>query len=129
MPDCGINELQRLNSRRGSRGCADCLVVEINSLDARLSRCITQGASFGKKSTRTPNRVFVVTDKWLREHSRAGSWTADQFSMLNIPWPPQRGWKWKVIGREITDDQRARFERALRSKAARSDSTLDMFRG
>ena len=54
MPDCGINELQRLNSRRGSRGCADCLVVEINSLDARLSRCITQGASFGKKSTRTP---------------------------------------------------------------------------
>jgi hypothetical protein len=54
MPDCGINELQRLNSRRGSRRCADCLVVEINSLDARLSRCITQGASFGKKSTRTP---------------------------------------------------------------------------
>jgi hypothetical protein len=49
--------------------------------------------------------------------------------MLNIPWPPQRGWKWKVIGREITDDQRARFERAMRAKQARAaDATLDLFR-
>jgi hypothetical protein len=72
--------------------------------------------------------MFQVTNQWLMQHSRAAAWTRDQFYALNIPWPPPRGWKWRVIGTTITDDQRARFERALRSKAARGAETLDLFR-
>jgi hypothetical protein len=72
--------------------------------------------------------MFVITDCWLMEHSRAAAWTRDQFAVLNIPWPPPRGWKWRIIGKTITDDARARFERAMRAKQARAEATLDLFR-
>jgi hypothetical protein len=73
--------------------------------------------------------MFVVTDAWLRQHSRDGGWTRDQFAALGLPWMPPKGWKWTIINTTITDDQRARFERAMRAKqATAADATLDLFR-
>ena len=71
--------------------------------------------------------MFTVTDAWLRQHSRDGGWTRDQFAALGLSWMPAKGWKWQVIGTTISDEAKLRFERALRSKAARRDSTLDLF--
>jgi hypothetical protein len=71
--------------------------------------------------------MFVITDAWLMKHSRAAARTRDQFNVLHIPWPPPRGWKWRVIGKTITDQQKARFEMAMRSKQARAEATLDLF--
>jgi hypothetical protein len=72
--------------------------------------------------------VFVITMQWLEEHrSQRGAWTADQFQAIGLAWPPPRGWKRRVIGKEISDEARARFEKAMRAKAARADATLDLF--
>jgi hypothetical protein len=76
--------------------------------------------------------MFAISDQWLREHSRAEAWTADQLRCIGIEWPPTRGWKRRVIRRTITDQQKARFEQAMRAKAARQatadSATLDLFR-
>ena len=73
--------------------------------------------------------MFTVSDEWLMKHSRAGAWTRDQIEALGIPWPPVHGWKQRdAVGRIITDTQKRRFERALRSKAAHGAETLDLFR-
>lgn len=72
--------------------------------------------------------MFTITHQWLMQHqSRRDAWTADQLAAIGISWPPAHGWKWKVIGREITDDARARFEMAMRAKRARRAATLDLF--
>ena len=73
--------------------------------------------------------MFIVTDQWLMAHqSKAGAWTADQLAAIGISWPPAHGWKLRVIGKEISDDARVRFEQALRAKQARADATRDLFR-
>src|ERR1017187_2345340 len=42
----------RMNSRRRSQSCDDCVDPGINGLQRPLTQCITQGASFGMESTR-----------------------------------------------------------------------------
>jgi len=73
--------------------------------------------------------MFVVTEAWLIEHqSKAGAWTADQLAAIGVAWPPAHGWKRQVIGRQISDDARGRFEQALRARQARASTTLDLFK-
>jgi hypothetical protein len=73
--------------------------------------------------------MFTITDAWLMQHqSKRAAWTADQLAAIGISWPPPRGWKWGVIGKTITDQQKARFESAMRSKQARAAATMDLFR-
>jgi hypothetical protein len=72
--------------------------------------------------------MFTVTNAWLMQHqSRRDAWTADQLAAIGISWPPKHGWKHRVIGTTITDQQKARFEQALRARAARGAATVDMF--
>ena len=72
--------------------------------------------------------MFTITEAWLIEHrSLRGAWTADQLAAIGVAWPPARGWKHRVIGKAISDEARARFERVLRAKAARGAETLDLF--
>jgi hypothetical protein len=73
--------------------------------------------------------MFVITHQWLMNHkSRRNGWTADQLLSVGIQWPPPRGWMHRVIGKSITDQQKARFEMAMRAKAARTSETLNLFR-
>ncbi len=45
---------------------------------------------------------FVVTDEFIDEgRSIRGGWTARQFAILGLIWPPQEGWRRQVIGLEI----------------------------
>jgi hypothetical protein len=72
--------------------------------------------------------MFTVTHQWLMlNQSRRNAWTADQLQAINVPWPPPRGWMHSAIGREISDDAKARFEIAMRAKQARREATLDLF--
>jgi hypothetical protein len=53
----------RMNSRRRSQSCDDCVDPGINRLQRPLTQCITQGASFDMESTRPSfgGRRFVET--------------------------------------------------------------------
>ncbi len=55
---------------------------------------------------------FVVTDEWLIRWATNGksSWTAKQIKLLGLKYPAKKGWKWKVIGKEIDEQQKRRFE-------------------
>jgi hypothetical protein len=73
--------------------------------------------------------MFTITREWIDEHRTArGGWSADQCVALGIAWPLQSGWKKRLIGRQITDEQKARFEMGLRSRQAKRAATVDMFR-
>ena len=41
--------------------------------------------------------------------SRKGGFTKRQFAVLDIEWPPIKGWKRNLVGRFITVDQWNRF--------------------
>jgi hypothetical protein len=71
----------------------------------------------------------TITREWLEQHrsDRGGVITKDQASAIGVSWPLVAGWKHAAIGRQITDEAKARFEQALRSRQARASSTLDLF--
>lgn len=53
---------------------------------------------------------MIVTAKFLLDNTtKSGSWTRTQFESLGIEWQPPKGWKKKVIGKEITDKQAEDF--------------------
>lgn len=55
--------------------------------------------------------MVKVTEQYLNDNRTArGAWTAKQFEVLGVAWPPQRGWKRHVIGTEIDEGQAAIFE-------------------
>jgi hypothetical protein len=56
--------------------------------------------------------MFTVTKEWINEHRTArGGFTAHQLMAVGVTWPPPKGWLRALVGEEITDAQRARFER------------------
>jgi hypothetical protein len=72
---------------------------------------------------------FTITREWIEAHrTPRGGWTRLQIEALGEPWPPPHGWRRRAVGRQITDRSRAQFELALRSRQARADATLDLFR-
>jgi hypothetical protein len=72
--------------------------------------------------------MFTITDAWIDRHrSDRGGWTRTQIEVLGESWPLKAGWRRRAVGRQITDEARAQFERALRSTQARRAATLDMF--
>jgi hypothetical protein len=66
--------------------------------------------------------MHTVTDEWLKAYGTdADSWNKKQLEALGITWPPRKGWKRAMIGTEITEQQKLRFE------AARNRRTVEMF--
>jgi hypothetical protein len=62
--------------------------------------------------------MFEVTEEWVRRYQNGnGGWTRDQLEALGIGWPPREGWIRRVVGIEISDESRERFERQLDRKA------------
>jgi ribonuclease HI len=63
-----------------------------------------------------------VTDELIRSGmSTAGGWTKEQLGILGVSWPPESGWRKRVIGTEITSEQAERFANPKRKpKKAKS---------
>lgn len=52
-----------------------------------------------------------VTDEWLlRWQTPNGGYNRKQLTLLGVPWPPKRGWKHDVLGREISEEAARAFE-------------------
>ena len=84
----------------------------------------SEGLSQSKPIVETA--MFTITEAWLIEHqSKTSAWTADQLAAIGIEWPPPRGWKHRVIGKPIIDQQKTRFEMAMRSRQARASTALE----
>ena len=54
---------------------------------------------------------MIITEEWLEEFATKGiGFSRAQMIAIGAPWPLRRGWKGRLVGREITDDQRRRYE-------------------
>lgn len=63
-----------------------------------------------------------ITKEWLFDHQTdGGSWTRDQLEAIGVKWPPQRGWIHRVIGNEINDGTRDRFQSRKSVKQCRQE--------
>jgi hypothetical protein len=62
---------------------------------------------------------MVMTSAWIHRYAtRNRGWTKKQLAILGVAWPPRRGWLRAMVGREITEEQRAAFEHAHAQREA-----------
>jgi hypothetical protein len=58
--------------------------------------------------------VMKITREWIRAHATPkGGYTRAQLEAIGVPWPPVAGWPDRVIGQEISEEQRRIFERQI----------------
>jgi hypothetical protein len=56
------------------------------------------------------HELVVVTAELIEAgRSERGGWSKAQLALLRVSWPPQAGWKTKVIGTPITKPDADRF--------------------
>ena len=68
-----------------------------------------------------------VTERFLLDNTTPrGQWNAKQLAVLGIQWPPIKGWKQRVIGMEISEEEARRFSelRIKRSPCAEQHTPL-----
>ncbi|WP_313377987.1 hypothetical protein [Achromobacter insolitus] len=54
-----------------------------------------------------------ITNDWLLQwQTPKGGYKKRQLALIDVPWPPRRGWKYDVIGTEIPDETARAFEQA-----------------
>ena len=73
--------------------------------------------------------MFVITSDWLKKSTQGpfSSYlqmhsqvlTRDQANVLGEGWPLISGWFERAIGKQLTEDQRIRFEARLKKKDVR----------
>lgn len=55
---------------------------------------------------------MIITNDYLEQNKTPkGAWTKKQLAAIGVNWPPKKGWKKRVIGNEITEEQASKFER------------------
>lgn len=56
-------------------------------------------------------RPMQITNEWLRANAtRNGGYTKAQLELVGVEWPPAKGWKKEVLGREIDGAIASEFE-------------------
>lgn len=54
--------------------------------------------------------LVMVTETLIEEgKSDAGGWNEAQFEILGVCWPPSPGWKTRVVGSQLTEDEAIEF--------------------
>ena len=59
------------------------------------------GAKGSAMNQSSASLVVISEDLLLRGRSEKGAWTREQLALIGVGWPPAKGWKKVVIGREI----------------------------
>ena len=55
--------------------------------------------------------MFIVTKHWLNANrTKKGGWNMGQMNILGTRWPPAKGWMKSVYGKEISIEEKLRFE-------------------
>lgn len=69
-----------------------------------------------------------INDELLQAgRSSNGGWNQAQFALLGVAWPPQKGWKLRLIGTPIEADQVELFLALKDSHLKPPDRTLQLF--
>tara|TARA_Y100000590_G_scaffold46284_1_gene49099 strand:+ start:1867 stop:2217 length:351 start_codon:yes stop_codon:yes gene_type:complete len=69
--------------------------------------------------------MIITKDYINKNRTEAGAWTRDQLKAIGVSWPPERGWQKLVEGKEITEEERKRFENPVYAKKKRKRNPED----
>ena len=68
---------------------------------------------------------MIITRAWIKRYKTdAGGWTRKQLNAIGVSFPPVKGWTFRVVGREITKERQAIFERPGKSDAIDNGSCI-----
>lgn len=66
-----------------------------------------------------------LTKQFIMDHrTKNGAWTREQLRIIDVNWPPVKGWQTLIAGKEITGAQVAEFILA-KTKPATGMKTLE----
>ena len=52
-----------------------------------------------------------ITEEFIEKiASPRGGWNRPQLALLGVDWPPERGWKRRILGKEISEETAKRLE-------------------
>lgn len=52
-----------------------------------------------------------ITRAWIHQHAtKDKGWTQAQLRVLDVPWPPRKGWLSALVGQRISEETRVAFE-------------------
>lgn len=56
--------------------------------------------------------MYTITQDWIREYATASNagWTRQQLRYVGVSWPPRKGWRSNLSGKQISDKARFAFE-------------------
>jgi len=55
--------------------------------------------------------VFKIDSEWIKKNcTKRKGYTKEQLKILGIKWPPIKGWKTKIINKEISLKDKEMFE-------------------
>jgi len=64
--------------------------------------------------------MFIVTAEWVESYkSGSGGWTKKQLASVGVDWPPEKGWKLRLIGSSISSEAKLIFESIPFTKAVK----------
>jgi ribonuclease HI len=75
----------------------------------------------------TTHTVRITDDLIRAGMSGAGGWTREQLAIPGVGWPPQAGWRKRVIGTEIASEQAERFTRLKRVRTRPPAQAVSLF--
>lgn len=71
---------------------------------------------------------MIVTRDWLEAHATKNrGFTREQLKALGVRWPPKKGWKDRLVGKEISEAQKTAYEVARAKRAFRSSSVGEIY--
>jgi hypothetical protein len=73
-----------------------------------------------------------ITNEFIKlGASDRGGWNKHQLEVLGVPWPPTEGWKDRIIGTEISDEDAKEFlylrGMTKKQRNARDPNQLSLF--
>ncbi len=71
---------------------------------------------------------MIINKAWLQScKTNKGAWTKAQADILGLEFPLKKGWQQKIIGLEISDSDRQRFELAAQAKHGSLNKITGMY--
>jgi hypothetical protein len=64
---------------------------------------------------------MIITDEWLINAAPTGGYNKQQLNILGIEWPPCKGWKGKVIGKELCEEKVKEFKNCITIKKTKNN--------
>jgi len=66
---------------------------------------------------------MIITNELIEQlKTAAGGWTKESLALMGVDWPPQKGWKERIIGNEMDERTFAQLQRIIKEQESSKKS-------